>query len=475
MQKQAPSIGRIFVAIGFALSCFGLLLFLWVTFGGPTPFKADSYTFKAKLPEAVTVAKEADVRIGGVSVGKVKQLSLPEQGNVTEATIELDAKFAPIPADTRAILRQKTLLGETYVELTGGTKEAPLLPDGGTLKRGRTQDSTQIDEIFQALDDETRTAFRSWMQNAAIAVRGRGLDLNDSFGNLGPFTTDATSILRILNSQSRSLQGLVRDTGEVFEALSARDQDLADAISTSNVTFRAIASRDRALAETIRIFPTFNEESRLTLNRLAEFAQDTEPLIEDLKPVADDLTPTFKAVRRLSPNLRRLFVNLDPLLDVSQTGLPALRRTLAALRPVLAALDPFLANLNPIIRYTNFYKHNVSDWMSSPSAGLAGTLVPVPGQPSPRHTLRQLSYLSSESLSVHPERLETNRGNGYLAPLGITSLAAARGGIFPNFDCNPSGHVSSGEATPSKAACFVASDFPGRFGGGRAPQLFADP
>jgi phospholipid/cholesterol/gamma-HCH transport system substrate-binding protein len=475
MQKQAPSIGRIFVAIGFALSCFGLLLFLWVTFGGPTPFKADSYTFKAKLPEAVTVAKEADVRIGGVSVGKVKQLSLPEQGNVTEATIEIDAKFAPIPADTRAILRQKTLLGETYVELTGGTKEASLLPDGGTLKRGRTQDSTQIDEIFQALDDETRTAFRSWMQNAAIAVRGRGLDLNDSFGNLGPFTTDATSILRILNSQSRSLQGLVRDTGEVFEALSARDQDLADAISTSNVTFRAIASRDRALAETIRIFPTFNEESRLTLNRLAEFALNTEPLIEDLKPVADDLTPTFQAVSRLSPNLRRLFINLDPLLDVSQTGLPALRRTLAALRPVLAALDPFLANLNPIIRYTNFYKHNVSDWMSSPSAGLAGTLVPVPGQPSPRHTLRQLSYLSSESLSVHQERLATNRGHGYLPPLGITSLAAARGGIFPNFDCKPSGHVSSGEATPSKAACFVASDFPGRFGGGRAPQIFADP
>src|SRR5918999_530073 len=188
MQKHAPSIGRIFVAIGFALSCFGLLLFLWVTFGGPTPFKADSYTFKAKVPEAVTLAKEADVRIGGVSVGKVKQLSLPEQGNTTEVTIELDAKFAPIPKDTRAILRQKTLLGETYVELSGGTKAAGVLPDGGTLARGRTADSTQIDEIFQALDDETRTAFRSWMQNAAIAVRGRGLDLNDSFGNLGPFT-----------------------------------------------------------------------------------------------------------------------------------------------------------------------------------------------------------------------------------------------------------------------------------------------
>jgi phospholipid/cholesterol/gamma-HCH transport system substrate-binding protein len=37
MQKQAPSLGRILVAIGFALSCFGLILFLWIAFGGRSP------------------------------------------------------------------------------------------------------------------------------------------------------------------------------------------------------------------------------------------------------------------------------------------------------------------------------------------------------------------------------------------------------------------------------------------------------
>src|SRR5207344_1883647 len=76
MQKQAPSIGRILVAVGFTLSCFGLLLFLWVTFGGPIPFKPESYRITADFPEAITLAKEADVRIGGVSVGKVKSLGL---------------------------------------------------------------------------------------------------------------------------------------------------------------------------------------------------------------------------------------------------------------------------------------------------------------------------------------------------------------------------------------------------------------
>jgi hypothetical protein len=39
MQKQAPTLGRLLVMVGFALSCFGLLLFLWLAFGGPIPLK----------------------------------------------------------------------------------------------------------------------------------------------------------------------------------------------------------------------------------------------------------------------------------------------------------------------------------------------------------------------------------------------------------------------------------------------------
>ena len=134
MQKQAPSIGRILVAVGFTLSCFALLLFLWVTFGGPIPLKPESYRFTADFPEAITLSKEADVRIGGVSVGKVKDLSLapdsecqkdPTTCNTTRATIEIEPQYAPISSDARAILRSKTLLGETYVELTSGSQTQP--------------------------------------------------------------------------------------------------------------------------------------------------------------------------------------------------------------------------------------------------------------------------------------------------------------------------------------------------------------
>ena len=57
---------------GFALSCFGLLLFLWLAFGGPIPLQPKGYRFNIAFREAATLSQEADVRISGVSVGKVK-------------------------------------------------------------------------------------------------------------------------------------------------------------------------------------------------------------------------------------------------------------------------------------------------------------------------------------------------------------------------------------------------------------------
>ncbi len=139
MVKQAPTFGRLMTMVGFALSCFALLLFLWVSFGGPTPLKPKGYRFEVAFPEATQLAVEADVRVAGVAVGKVRAKHRAENGNATVATIEIDPKYAPIASDARATLRQKTLLGETYVEMTTGSASATPVPEGGRLRIGRRQ------------------------------------------------------------------------------------------------------------------------------------------------------------------------------------------------------------------------------------------------------------------------------------------------------------------------------------------------
>src|SRR6188472_3651612 len=144
MQKAAPSFGRVAVMAGFALSCFGLLLFLWLAFGGTIPLKPKGYRFTASFAEATQLAKEADVRISGVPVGKVKTIEPDKQTGRSDVVIQLDSQYAPLPSDAKAILRQKTLLGETYVELTPGRPSAPPIPESGELPATQVSDTVEL-------------------------------------------------------------------------------------------------------------------------------------------------------------------------------------------------------------------------------------------------------------------------------------------------------------------------------------------
>ena len=531
MQKQAPSAVKILIATAFAVSCFVLLLFLWIAFGGPVPLKAKSYRITAYFPEAAQLAVESDVRIGGVSVGRVKETGLGPvservNGNdVTEAVIEIEPQYAPISEDAEAILRQKTLLGETYIELTSGTEpgsgepaagvslgaqasatdadasEAEAIPEGGTLGASQTTEANQIDEFFNALDEETRMSFRRWQASASVAIRDRGLDLNDALGNLAPFITDTSDLLEVLDRQEVALRGVVRDTGTTFEALSERGSELTNAIQGGRNTFSALASEQEALAQLFQILPTFQRESRATLIRLDEFQRRATPTIEALMPVAQKLSPTLEDVRRLAPNLRNLFYDLDVLNRVSLRGLPALRSFLTGLAPVIDQLEHFLANFNPILRYLNYQKATVADFLTGPGAAMAGVLDGFPSDPARRHFLRQLTVTGTETLSIHPNRVNTNRGNGYLADAVLNASGAQ--GIFPSFDCRNTDYSPFDPAVASKAdeeqlrvgetdpdlnsgnppgagyaPCWIQGAFPGgaAFGDGdRGPEIRRDP
>ena len=108
------------------------------------------------FPEATQLADEADVRVAGVSIGKVRELDLDGPGNATVATLEIKPSYAPVSSDARAMLRQKTLLGETYVELTTGSQTAKPLADGGRLSTRRVKATVELDEILDTLDPYTR-------------------------------------------------------------------------------------------------------------------------------------------------------------------------------------------------------------------------------------------------------------------------------------------------------------------------------
>ncbi len=187
MNKAAPSFGRIAAMVVFALSCFGLLLFLWLAFGGPIPLKPQGYRFQTSFAEATQLANEADVRISGVPGRAASRRSSPtrdgplDRGHRAAVALRADAR----PTRGRSCARRRC-----WARPTSSSRRAAATPsrspEGGSLPRvadlrhGRS--STR-----SSAPSTPRRARRSrpGCRSRRAAIGGYGRDLNDALGNLG--------------------------------------------------------------------------------------------------------------------------------------------------------------------------------------------------------------------------------------------------------------------------------------------------
>lgn len=430
MSKRAPSTTQLLVIVGFALSCFGILLFLWVTFGGPTPFRAKPYQLKVPFNEATQLAQQSDVRISGVNVGKVQSIALAPNGHQALATVDIEDKYAPLPESTRAILRTKTLLGETYIELTPGSSESPQLEDGGTLPEANIAESVQLDEIFRTFDPETRAAFQQWQQEAAIAINGQGEALSFGIGQLEPTFTEFDRLFRMLDSQRLAVGQLFSNGAKTFTALRGRNGEVADLIQSSNEVFSTTARRDQDIEALFKAFPTFLDESKLTVSRLRTFAENTDPLMRQLVPAAEELSPTLVAFSRLAPESKDFFEGLMPVIERAPKGFAAGRKLFRdEFPPLLRASDPFLRNLNPLLTGLKLYKHEFAAFFGNIAAASLARLPENAVGEEPKY-LRVMGPLNPESLATYGNRLAINRNSAYSPPKWAEDLVNG----LPGFD-----------------------------------------
>jgi len=427
MNKQAPSIGQLITIAGFALSCFGLLLFVWVTFGGPTPLAASGYHLKLPLTQINQLAEQSEVKISGVAIGHVTKVELGEGDEYGSAivTLEIEPEYAPVPVDTRAILRAKSLLGETYVELTPGEKRDGLLEDGDTLPAAQVAKSVQLDEIFRTFDPETREAFKQGAIDNSIAMLNRGATMNQTLGVLPGTLTEVDDVLTILDEQDQELSKLIRNTGVVFDAISRRQGQLSGLIRNSNTVFSTTADRNQELQDFFRIFPTFLRESRLTQQRLGDFSALGTPIMNKFTPVARQLSPTFKASAALAPTSKRLYTNLKPVIRKAPKAFPSLRGFLDNEAPrLLARIPDYFNEFNPFLQTISYYRLELAAFLGNAAAATNATQGFVGEQVN---YVRAGVTIGPETLTAYPDRLTTNRSNPYMT--AGTNLDFASGGL----------------------------------------------
>lgn len=446
MQKRAPTLGNMFVIILFVLSCFGLLLFLWESFGGPVPLKPKGYRMTVSFPASLALAEQSDVRISGVNIGHVVALNTGQIGR-TRAELEISQKYAPIRANMHAILRQKTLLGETYVQLIpeeGGHK-GPFVPDGGQLADSNVEPSVTLDGILSAFDPKTRRDFQIWQEALAEGTNGRGEQINAGFSQINPFVQHANTLVGLLDSQEGAVTALVKNTGVVFNALASRDHQLEGLIANGERTFHAAAEASQAFAETWRLLPAFQRNGRTALKELDRFSADVSPFLDEFKPVERKLSSLLSAAKPFAPQFDDFLTSLGPLTKAAKKGLPAVGKTLDLTTTQLENLRPILHNFDPFLQYLGEYIPELQAFFANLTAATQahGGNTNTPGGSNQQHYLRIMNVLNPQSLAVYHERVGTDRANPYFKPGAFRSIASGGLQVFSNSACsNPTPSVS---------------------------------
>ena len=164
--------GRARIAALFALGLVVIALAVIVARGD------GGHALKATFPSAVNVVPGAEVRTGGVRVGKVDSIEV--HGDAARLTLAIDDDGVwPLRRGTRASIR----LGGTisyanrYVELTPGPASAAALADGAELPAQDGTSPFEFDELFNTFDARTRAGMGELIDNGAATLGSRGPEL----------------------------------------------------------------------------------------------------------------------------------------------------------------------------------------------------------------------------------------------------------------------------------------------------------
>ena len=280
------------IAVGlFAAICVIGMEFLAINIGQPNPLTSD-YMVHAVFSDADGLPTAADVRVAGVSVGKVTAISHdPSQPGVSVATLQISsANAVPVYSNGQAVVRPKTLLGEKFVDLTvGSSASGEAIAAGGYLPQSRTSKDVSNDEIFNAFDAKTRQQQQVVLQALDKATQGRAGDIQAILPQLTAVVQDLSPLAKVYEKDNPQVDNIFVQLNTVLQSLADEHEQLAGFLANGNTALAAIAKRDDALIGTLQEYS----------NVAQEFNTAMAPTVDAQRASLAKLAPTFDKLNRM--------------------------------------------------------------------------------------------------------------------------------------------------------------------------------
>lgn len=316
----------------------------------------DPYQAKLELTDALGLRNGSKVVIGGVQVGRVK-LALRTRDHVV-ATLDIDRPYAPLGRDASAAITSVNLLGQKSLELNPGDRRRPA-PSGFTIPAARVTPSTDLDQVLNVLDGDTRARLTILINEAGAAFTGRRTDFASVLQELPHSLTAGTAALERVDGDHRSLAELVQRSDRFVGTVTAERRRLAQLLDTVGQTSETFAARRAQLRSTLRQLPgtlttarAFLEDLRRATvplgpaaRQLSATARPLDATLAELEPFTRAATPALTRAVDVAPELTRLADGANPVLRRAIPTLTALATLSRDLVPTTDALRRSVVNI----------------------------------------------------------------------------------------------------------------------------------
>lgn len=336
--------------------------------------RPDAHHYRIVFANAGQLVRGDLVRIGGTKAGTVDSVGLTGSGQA-EIRVSIDDELGPLRESTTATIRAQGLIGvaNRYVDVSPAPTFRPTLADGAVIQADQTTSIVEVDQLFNALDADTRRGLRGWINGSASWYAGKEAEANRS-AQYFPATLQATSeLFEQIGADSDTLSRFVVDAGKTLAAIDSRRPELTDLISSARDTTEALGADNAALSGALRDLPAALRTGSDTFARLRATLPDLQRLVDAtgpairglapflrdrLEPVLSRAVPTFGLLRQMfdrpGPNndLYDALLDLPPLADRVTRDFPRAERALKESTPVFEFARPYVPDL--VSWVTNF-------------------------------------------------------------------------------------------------------------------------
>jgi phospholipid/cholesterol/gamma-HCH transport system substrate-binding protein len=339
-----------------------------------------SYHYRLDFTDAGQLVTGDLVRIGGTPAGSIDSISLTPDG-LAQVDISLNSSFGPLHDGTTATIRAPglTSVASRYIDISPAPPFKPTLPDNALIPAQDTRGIVDIDELFDALDANTREGLRRLIRGFGAWYQGKSRQANLTARYFPPALNAYVKLFGQIDASTPTLDVFLRQTSKALGLIDARAPQLTDLISQARVTAQALSSEDRSLSQALADLPGALNKGSVTLYRLRTQALPsltrligaTAPVTGPLAAFLPRLDPVLQEAVPTVALLSQLFNKPGPNNDLYDAliALPALSREIVSDFPrAIKALH----ESTPIFEFARPYIPDLVAWIVN-WAGLFAT------------------------------------------------------------------------------------------------------